>query len=192
MRLVSRNNTAVLERPPVKEPPLIPVDERPNIDIYLRPGVAEDLVLLNSWFQNPVVNRFSQMSKTWKDTLNWWKGLGADTIISMIVLVDKKNPMSFYCGRTIGYVQWSHLDKDIPYIYVVIGDWSVSAMGIGSKAFELAGEQVLKLKNKGSFYTVLHPEAKIALSMAKKYQGSIVQSIEPTDSGWIKVVGCFT
>jgi hypothetical protein len=191
MRLVSRkSNTAVLDRPPTKEPPELPVDEKPDINIYLRPGVAEDLVLMNTWFQNPIVNRFSQMPKTWKDTLDWWKALGNDTIISMIVLVDKDSPMSFHCGRTIGYIQWNHLDK-IPYLYIVIGDWSVSAMGVGSKAFELAGKQVLELKKCGDFYSVLHPEAKIALSMARKYQGSIIQSIDTMDSGWIKVVGCF-
>jgi hypothetical protein len=45
MRLVSRKNSTVLERPPTKEPPLMPVEEQHNIDIYLRPGVAEDLIL---------------------------------------------------------------------------------------------------------------------------------------------------
>jgi len=194
MRLVSRrSNTAVLERPPIKEPPNLPIDEKPNIDIYLRPGVAEDLVLLNSWFQNPVVNRFSQMPKTWGDTLKWWKGLGSTTIISMAVLIDKKFPMSFHCGRTIGYVELNHMDKEYPSLYIVVGDWSVSAMGVGSKVFELAGDQLIQLKKSGKFYSILHPEAKIAISMANKYQElGIVHSIEPTDSGWIKVIGCVT
>jgi len=195
MKLVSRrSNSAVLERPITNRPPeILPVDEKPNLDIYLRPGVAEDLVLFNSWFQNPVVNRFSQMPKTWKETLTWWKGLGSNTIISMAVLIDKKFPLSLHCGRTIGYVELSHMDKEYPYIYIVIGDWSVSAMGAGSKVFELAGEQLTQIKNCGKFYSILHPEAKIALSMAQKYQQlGVVHSIEPTDSGWIKVIGCVT
>jgi len=195
MRLVSRkNNTAVLERPTIERPPeFLPVDEKPNLDIYLRPGVAEDLILLNSWFQNPVVNRYSQMPKTWKDSLNWWKSLGNETIISMAVLIDKDNPMSFYCGRTIGYVQWDKMDKEYPYLFLVVGDWSVSAMGMGNKLFELASQQVIELKKCGNFHSILHPEAKIAISMAKKYQSlGIVQSIEPMDSGWINVMGCVT
>lgn len=193
MRLVSRkSNTAVLERPPTKEPPQIPVDEQPDLDIYLRPGVAEDLVLFNSWFQNPVVNRFSQMPKTWKDTLNWWKGLGKDSIISMAVLIDKKFPMSLHCGRTIGYVELRQMDKEYPYLYIVVGDWSVSAMGVGNKLFELAGQQLMEIKKCGKFHSILHPEAKIAISMATKYQElGIVQTIEPMDSGWVAVNGCF-
>lgn len=193
MRLVSRrSNTAVLERPPIKEPPQIPVDEQPDLDIYLRPGVAEDLVLFNSWFQNPVVNRFSQMPKTWKDTLNWWKELGKDSIISMAVLIDKKFPMSLHCGRTIGYVELKHMDREYPYLYIVVGDWSVSAMGVGNKLFELAGQQLMEIKKCGKFHSILHPEAKIAISMANKYQRiGTVQSIETMDSGWVSVSGCF-
>jgi hypothetical protein len=191
MRLVSRkSNTAVLERPPQENTPQIPVDQKPNLDIYLRPGVAEDLILLNSWFQNPVVNRYSQMPKTWKDTLNWWKALGNETIISMAVLIDRDNPMSFYCGRTIGYIQWDKLDKEYPYLFIVVGDWSVSAMGVGNKLFELAGQQILQLKKCGNFYSVIHPESKIALCMAKKYEQLGIAQIEPMDSGWVKVSGC--
>ena len=193
MRLVSRkSNSAVLERPPFKETPQIPVDEKPNLDIYLRPGVAEDLLLINSWFQNPVINRYSQMPKTWRDTLNWWKSLGNESIVSMAVLIDKDNPMSFYCGRTIGYVQWDKIDKEYPYIFIVVGDWSVSAMGMGSKMFELAGQQIIQLKQCGKFHSIIHPESKIALSMAKKYEQLGIAQIEPIDSGWIKVTGCVT
>lgn len=194
MRLVShRSNVSVLERPDNESPnPVLPVDQQPSIEIYLRPGVAEDLLLLNSWFQNPIVNRYSQMPKTWRDTLDWWKALDGRTVVSMMVLVDRSNPMSFYCGRSIGYVQWDDLDKEYPSLFMTVGDWAMFSQGIGTKALLLASKQLFKLKRNGKFHTILHPEAKMALSMASKYRDlGIVKSIESMESGWVNVIGEF-
>jgi len=177
---------------PAKTIPLELVEEKQDIKLFVRPGVAEDLVLLNSWFQNPVVNRFSQMPKSWSESLRWWRGLGQNTVISVVVILEKDDPMSFYCGRSIGYIEWSHLDQELPFLWIVVGDWSLSAMGIGSKMFEMAGEQLAKLKESGKFYSIIHPDHKIALSFAQKYQEEgIIQDISTTEKGWIKVVGDF-
>lgn len=189
MRLLSRT-TPTVERPKYV-PKNEPVEEK--LHIYLRPGVAEDLVLFNSWFQNPITNRYSQMPKTWGDTMKWWKSLGRDAIISMVVLTDKHFPSSFYCGRTIGYIQLGSMDKDPVYLSMAIGDCSMLAMGIGSRMVEFAGEQILQLKKSGKFYSIIHPEDKPALSMAEKYRNlGVVQSISTMDNGWVRVNGVFT
>lgn len=199
MRILGKvsNSTSVLERParqPIKDIDDTPqTEEQHDINLYLRPAIAEDLLLMNTWFQNPLINRYSgemQLRKSWKQTMDWWRALGDKTILSIVTIVEKTDPMSFYCGRSIGYVQWDYIDKEYPLLNITIGDCGVWGRKIGTKTIGLASEQIMKLKKVGKFYCIVHNEDKIGMHIIRKYEGlGVIQKAEPIGNGYSRAVG---
>jgi len=117
---------------------------------YLRPATINDLELIHSWMQNELITCALPAvigRQTWAGAQNWWLNLN-NSIVLMVMVIESGNPFSFYCGRTIGMVEFYEWSKEYARVAVVIGDPMMWGNKLGYKIFDLALDYCKK--NKGN------------------------------------------
>lgn len=164
-----------------------------DIKLYLRPAIVDDLILMNTWFQNPLINRYlvdMQARKSWDKTLEWWRALDDKSVLSIICAIEKNSLSSYSCGRSIGYVAWHYIDKEYPLLNIIIGDCGLWGNGVGAKVLVMAFEQMVKYKDSAKFYSIIHNQDKVSLSFVGKLeQYGVIQRREYVENGFTRVVG---
>ena len=119
--------------------------------IYLREATENDMVLVLSWRNNPLVwaGTYTQREPiSWQNHKVWWQSR-QDHKMLMIALVEGD------FARDVGFLSLSPLQYWSPEIGIIIGEVSLWNKGIGTEAIRLACEWLKGKEYKWTSTTVL-------------------------------------
>lgn len=127
--------------------------------IYFRPVTINDLDLLNSWGQNEIIQQYLEDYQwvDWNDITRIWQSVNK-SLIAIVVVVEPFNPLGFYCGRSIGYVEWYDWDKEYVGIKMAICDPALWGHGIGKRLFEMAIQYEDESRSTGKISVNVHQD----------------------------------
>jgi RimJ/RimL family protein N-acetyltransferase len=127
--------------------------------MYFRPVTINDLDLLNSWCQNAIVQQYLEDYQwlDWGDITRIWQSVNK-SLIAIVVVVEPFNPLGFYCGRSIGYVEWYDWDKEYVGIKMAICDPALWGHGIGKRLFEMSVQYEEESRGTGKISVNVHQD----------------------------------
>jgi RimJ/RimL family protein N-acetyltransferase len=196
MRLVTRDKSKInfddiLDEAMQRKPNIDKIEPKhKNLDyqdapIYLRPVTINDLDLLNSWSQNTIINEYFDDSKwlNWNKITETWKSVNK-SLIAIVVVVEPFNPLGFYCGRSIGYVEWLDWDKEYVGVRMSICDPAMWGKKIGSRLFDMAVQYEREARGTGKISVNVQPGNTAMMMIMEKYQklGFVTSSGEIIDN----------
>lgn len=130
-----------------------------NAPMYFRPVTINDLELLNSWCQNDIIQQYLEDYQwvDWNDISGIWQSVNK-SLIAIVVIVEPFNPLGFYCGRSVGYVEWYDWDKEYVGIKMAICDPALWAHGVGKRLFEMAIQYEEESRGTGKISINVHQD----------------------------------
>ncbi len=118
------------------------------VNSYLRPACITDLEMINIWFQNEIVSCMvdKRGRDTWDGVLKWWVDLRGENLVFMFNVIEPRNPLCYFVGRTVGMVEFYDWYSEYPEMYITLGDPKLFGCGMGYRILNLAMEQRERLK----------------------------------------------